>query len=59
MIDKAFTKFIPVRDCCGDDLPGEPSFDKAVTVMEDAGWVRRLKNGEWENICPKCQEGKV
>lgn len=31
-------------------------FQEAVDYKEENGWKSQRRNGEWEDICPKCQE---
>jgi len=31
-------------------------FDEAVQYKKDYGWKSQRRNGEWEDVCPECQE---
>lgn len=47
--------YTAVCDCCGDILPTESDFYEAVNAKKDAGWKSRKVDGEWNDICPDCQ----
>ena len=48
--------YIPICDCCGIELDEEYTFNVAVDAMKADGWKIIKKDGEWQNICPDCQE---
>ena len=48
--------YTPVCDICGESLPPEFDFYDAVNAKKCAGWKSVKHNGEWEDICPMCQE---
>lgn len=48
--------YIPICDCCGIELDEEYTFNDAVDAMKADGWKIIKKDGEWQNICPDCQE---
>lgn len=48
--------FTPTCDSCYEQLPCEMSFQDAVNAKRRAGWKSRNTDGEWEDICPECQE---
>jgi hypothetical protein len=31
-------------------------FDHALEYKKDLGWISEKYNGEWQDICPECQE---
>ena len=43
-------------DNCGEDFDLE-TFDDAVDYKKENGWLSEKYNGEWQDICPECQEG--
>lgn len=32
-------------------------FDYVLEYRKDLGWLRKKYKGEWQDICPECQEG--
>lgn len=50
--------YTPTCDRCGAELPGEFDFYDAVNAKKREGWKSRKTNGEWEDICPDCQESE-
>lgn len=43
-------------DICGE---GEKFdyFDYILKYKKDLGWISKEYKGEWQDICPECQEG--
>lgn len=56
MIDREYNKFRLVCDVCGNEETGFDYFDEAVEAKKELGWVSRRVNGEYQDICPDCQE---
>ena len=48
--------FVPMCDCCGDELDIEWSYEDAVLSLRRAGWQAKKVDDEWVNYCPECQE---
>jgi len=42
-------------DICGEEKTFD-TFDKAVDYKIDEGWKSQKYKGEWEDVCPECQE---
>ena len=59
MIDRTCGSYDLTCDVCGEDA-GEvfDDFYEAVQFKKDNGWKSQKKNGEWEDVCPECQEAK-
>jgi hypothetical protein len=56
-IEKFANTFTPTCDICGEELPEEFDFYDAVDAKKRAGWKsQKDENGEWEDVCPACQE---
>jgi hypothetical protein len=53
-IDKSY---LIVCDICGEATGGLEDFRKAVMYKKDNGWKSIKYQGEWQDICPECQEG--
>lgn len=45
-----------ICDICGEDFDFE-TFDDAVNYKRENGWKSEKYKGEWQDICPECQEG--
>ncbi|MTI95210.1 MAG: hypothetical protein FH749_06935 [Firmicutes bacterium] len=44
-------------DVCGEEPPEIfNDFDDAVDYKKANGWQSKKRNGEWEDICPDCQD---
>jgi Fe2+ or Zn2+ uptake regulation protein len=44
-------------DICGEEAPETfEEFSKAVQFKKDEGWKSQKHKGEWEDVCPECQE---
>lgn len=57
-IENMHGAYTAVCDCCGDILPAESDFYDAVNAKKDAGWKSRKIDGEWNDLCPSCQDEK-
>jgi hypothetical protein len=58
MITKHGDIYTLTCDICGDDA--EEAFDDfcdAVDYKKENGWKSQKYKGEWEDVCPECQEG--
>mgnify|MGYP000934636240 CR=1 FL=1 len=55
-IEKFGDTYTPICDICGEELAYELDFMDAVKAKKDAGWKNRKVDGEWEDICPSCQD---
>lgn len=56
MIDRVYNEFRLVCDVCGNEETGFNYFDEAVEARKELGWISRRINGEYQDICPDCQE---
>lgn len=53
-IERLGGAYIPVCDCCGEELATEYDFNDALAAVRSAGW-RNVKCGsEWMTYCPDC-----
>lgn len=43
-------------DICGYTVTSFDSFQEAVDYKKEDGWKSQKHKGEWEDICPECQE---
>lgn len=44
-------------DVCGNELHTETAnFDSAREKLRNEGWQTRKRRGDWEHICPGCQD---
>ena len=60
MIDKQSGRYHLACDVCGEEI--DETFDDfydAVQHKKDNGWKSQKVNGEWEDVCPECQESEV
>lgn len=59
MIDKRRHRhekiYVPVCDCCGDELDPEWDYEDAVGAIRAEGWEAKKVDGGWVNYCPVCQ----
>ena len=58
MICKSFGFCSLTCDVCGEEA--DETFDDfydAVEYKKNEGWKSQKRNGEWEDVCPDCQEG--
>ena len=57
MIEKSGGQFILYCDICGEESDGAfDDFYEAVDYKKDSGWKSQKHNGQWEDVCPECQE---
>ena len=45
-----------ICDICGQEHDFE-TFDEAIDYKRENGWISEKYKGEWQDICPECQEG--
>jgi len=58
MIDKQRGRYHLVCDICGEEAEeGFDDFYEAVEYKKTEGWKSQKRNGQWEDVCPDCQEG--
>lgn len=57
MIIKGVIGYDLICDICGLVEYGHEDFDSAVEFKKENGWKSIKYQGEWEDICPECQEG--
>jgi hypothetical protein len=57
MIQKNNYTYELICNICGEATNGFEDFYEAVMYKKDNGWKSEKHNGEWEDICPECQEG--
>ena len=57
MIDKSNYGYKLICDICGYEADGFDTVDEAVEYKKENGWKSEKYRGEWEDICPECQEG--
>lgn len=60
MMDRQKGKWVVQCDGCSDEVleTGTDVFQEAVAAARDEGWgLRKNKQGDWENYCPKCSDG--
>jgi hypothetical protein len=56
-IEKEYGMHIPVCDICREArLESQHDFYDAVAAKKEAGWKSKMIEGEWNDICPTCQE---
>ena len=57
MIDKFDELYSLTCDICGEEA-GEQfdAFYEAVDFKKDNGWKSQKVRGEWQDVCPDCQE---
>lgn len=60
MIDKSRRFYNLVCDVCGGKANKTFSeFYEALEYKKDSDWKwQKQKNGQWEDVCPNCQEAK-
>jgi len=60
MINKFGDIYILNCDICGEEaLEIFDDFYDTVQYKKDNGWKSQKRNGEWEDVCPECQESEV
>lgn len=58
MIDKQSGRYHLICDICGEEAEeGFDDFYEAVEYKKTEGWKSQKRNGQWEDVCPDCQEG--
>lgn len=63
IIRKPAKRYVPcctlICDICGSKAPEQfCTHADAVDWMKRNGWANKKVDGEWENVCEKCLEGK-
>jgi Fe2+ or Zn2+ uptake regulation protein len=59
MIEKSDKVFHLTCDVCGEKaLEVFFEFNEAVNYKKMNGWKSQKYKGEWEDVCPECQEEK-
>ena len=57
MIDKIDGRYYLCCDICGEEVDeGFYDFYDAVEYKKENGWKSQKHRGEWEDVCPECQE---
>lgn len=57
MIDRDGEFYYLICDVCGEEAPASfHEFREAVRYKKAEGWRSRRRDGEWEDVCPDCQE---
>jgi hypothetical protein len=58
MIERDFNGLYTLTcDICGEEaLETFEKFSEAVQYKKDEGWKSQKHKGEWEDVCPECQE---
>jgi Fe2+ or Zn2+ uptake regulation protein len=61
MIERDFNGLYTLTcDLCGEEaFETFEEFHEAVQYKKDEGWKSQKHKGEWEDVCPECQEGKA
>lgn len=57
MIDKQSGRYHLACDVCGEEA--EETFDgfyDAVEYKKAEGWKSQKRNGQWQDVCPECQD---
>lgn len=57
MIEKGLIGFNLICDICGRLEYAIPTVSDAVDFKCDNDWKSEKYEGEWQDICPECQEG--
>lgn len=60
MIDNNYGTYSLICDVCGEEA--DETFDYFADAVEykkdkDNGWKSQKRNGQWEDVCPKCIKG--
>lgn len=59
MIEKLGGQFYLYCDICGEEADHSCyEFNDAVQYKKENSWKSRKQDGEWEDVCPECQETK-
>ncbi len=57
MIDKIKGKYYLICDICGEAAePAFWDFHEAVEYKRANGWKSQKHDGDWQDVCPKCQK---
>ncbi len=57
MIDRDFDGYSLACDICGEEATQTfDDFWDAVQYKKDNDWKSQRRNGDWEDVCPDCQE---
>ena len=56
-IEKEGSKYYLYCDICGEEAEEFFGFYEAVQYKKQNGWKSQKYKGEWEDVCPECQEG--
>ena len=56
MIDKDKGIHVLSCDVCGASVVPFDNFQEAVDYKKENGWKSQRYEGQWEDICPECQE---
>ena len=57
MIIKGVIGYDLICDICGLVEYGHEDFDSAVEFKKENEWKSIKYQGEWQDVCPECQEG--
>lgn len=57
MIIKGVIGYDLICDICGNKEDGFYDFNEAVEYKKENSWKSEKYKGEWEDVCPECQEG--
>ncbi len=57
MIKKGILGYNLGCDICGSLKTAFETFYEAVNYKKENGWVSEKYKGEWQDVCPECQEG--
>ncbi len=55
MIEKLYGQYTPICDYCEKTLPGQMSYENAVSAMRAAGWESRKDGRVRIHVCTDCQ----
>lgn len=57
MIESISGSYILICDICGEGACKDfDDFYEAVDYKKKEGWKGKKINGEWQDVCPDCQE---
>ena len=57
---KSITSYILICDVCGEVGQVTSNFADAVQYKKQEKWKsQKDSNGDWEDVCPNCQSGKL
>lgn len=49
-------KYFRICDNCGKHSPMADSYNEAIDMAKDSGWIRRYNDDKWEDYCPECKQ---